>query len=91
MAAETRHALLAAEAAHRLLNSIPGAQDVYVGVVYTGRDGTDEYSFAQGLVSCEGGPLGLAPTRLLAALVRATLEMLEAQRARDAEEARYGR
>ena len=79
MAAETRHALLTAEAARRLLNSIPGAQDVYVGVVYTGRDGTDECSFAQGLVSREPGPLGVPPRRMLRALVRAVAEMLGAR------------
>ena len=73
---QTRHALLATEAARRLLNTIPGAQDVYVGVVYTGRDGTDEYSFAQGLVSREPGPLGEPPRRMLQALMRATLKML---------------
>ena len=66
---QTRHALLAREAARRLLNSIPGAQDVYVGVIHTGRDGTDEYSFAQGLVSREPGPLGEPPRRMLQALM----------------------
>ena len=73
---QTRHALLAREAARRLLHSIPGAQDVYVGVVYTDRDGTDEYSFAQGLVSREPGPLGEPPRRMLQALMQATLKML---------------
>ena len=72
----TGHALLAAEAARRLLNTIPGAQDVYVGVIYTGRDGTDEFSFAQGLVSREPGLLGEPPRRMLQALMQATLKML---------------
>ena len=77
MAAETR--LLAAEAAHRLLHSIPGAQDVYVGVIYT--DGTDEYHFAQGLVSCEPvGPSDVPPRRMLHALVEATSKMLDKER-----------
>ena len=73
---QTRHALLAKEAARRLLNTIPGAQDVYVGVLYTGRDGTDKPSFAQGLVSREPGPLGQPPRRMLQALVQATLKMM---------------
>lgn len=72
----TRHALLATEAARRLLNSIPGAQDVYVGVVYTGRKDTDETSFAQGVVSREPGPLGEPPRRLLQALIQSTLKMM---------------
>ena len=73
---QTRHALLATEAARRLLNTIPGAQDVYVGVLYTGRDGTDQPAFAQGLVSRESGPLGQPPRRMLQALVQATLKMM---------------
>ena len=73
---QTRHALLAKEAARRLLNTIPGAQDVYVGVLYTGRDGTDQHSFAQGLVSREPGSLGQPPRRMLQALVQATLKMM---------------
>ena len=72
----TRHALLATEAARRLLNSIPGAQDVYVGVTYTGRSDGDEISFAQGVVSREPGPRGEPPRRLLQALIQSTLKMI---------------
>lgn len=72
----TRHALLATEAARRLLNTIPGAQDVYVGVVYTSRDGTEAHSFANGVASREPGPPDQPPRRLLQALIQSTLKMM---------------